>query len=314
MTHDNTTQQERLEALLALALDRHEQTGAPCPDHEMLVAWHEQKLDQAERANLTQHLNGCADCYRIWSELAEPIGEMQGCHSPQQKGQGAQDHIARRLVAWLQSVFQPHPWAFGGVGGALGVALVVMLLLPAIRLDRINRGINRGFQALPSGVRGSVLPPAPASPYVSKSLPPSMGINGWQTKSPALQAFGLGVRQAMEKSTRLAEADRLFFEQLPQRVSREPAGISPRDWEKRKKALIAAGRWTVLLRQACAYPGVLPPEFWADQGKVRSQLATELTTTLEEDQFSRLFHEWVPLELSQEGFCAPAVELIEQCR
>jgi hypothetical protein len=365
VTKEFDQQHERLEVLLALALDQQNsedqahaaaragQWGGACPDIETLVAWHEQRLGQEERNSVIRHLCTCSDCYRIWSELAEPLDELFrdacqsggdvitddlvedrvcACEEADVFGQGLNEPCRSCTPAFfdtsldtLQSERSTQDakkkirswrwfagWGLGGATVAIGLVLVVLLLPSVMRLSSINQMVDKGYHVFPPSPGDSAQPPFAAIAPLSKSL--SRQASGWDRNSPSMQSFGYGIRQGLEQTSGLSPDDRQLLAHLPAPNTVASESVNRKVWMQRK-FLVAAGRWTVLLSQACRHPEAVSPAFWEEQGMVLRALSTGFREySIQDDTLARFFFAWEQTAKTSVDYCDGAAELLEQYR
>ncbi len=321
MTEKEEQLQERLDVILALAIDS-PRKAVPCPDDNELVAWHEKTLTDERREEITAHLAGCTSCYLVWSDLAmvtelptsfaEPVLERKN----KPEAEKSQKQFA--LSKWFDSFFKPGVWAAGGFGTAIAAAMLVFVLLPTLRMNSVEQSINESFATLPTIAVGpllpSVLPKQKQSEYASKSLFPleEKAQPVWHAATPMQEAFAVGVAQGLRSVGIIDAADTALLNQLPDSCSlSRPANVSERVWKRRKNGLVQAGRWAVLLNQACKQSSGASSAFLAKQESVLDDLGKEITAYPEKDQYTFFFNSWRNAQGTEKDICGRANALLE---
>lgn len=304
---------EQFDVAFALAIDR-AAAEQPCPDEEELVAWHEKRLPESRREELTAHLASCNSCYLVWQELAE-LSEPSVIEQKQPVLHGGKSTLCS-FFEKMADFCKPGPVALGGFGTAIAAVLLVFVLLPTIRSSRIDRNLEQSFSA-----RSLLLAPGVNDPvFRSKSLNISRAQYpvpelGWVPRNPQQQAFAVGVYEAAQGLEENGGSLRKKYAHLPDTVSMTPDGVSEKAWVRRQQALRQAGRWAILLASSCEQPALFSTSFWDDQKSILHLLDKEIEAYPERDEFSLFFESWVAQadgdmcrkgkELLQTGFGRP---------
>lgn len=317
MTGKEEQLKERLDVILALALDKPQKT-IPCPEDDEFVAWHEKTLTDERREEITSHLAGCTSCYLIWNDLAM-VTELPTSFV-ESAGKVEKQQMQSALSKWFASFFRPGVWVTGGFGTAIVAAMLVFILLPTFRIYTVEQSINGSFSTLEGITVGPLLPSvlpdhkaSQPSQYESKSLfpikPKPQAV--WKASTPMQEAFAVGVAKGLRNQGTIDSADAALLSQLPQSLSMSPSNVSPRVWERRKKALIQAGRLAVVLKLACDQSSGLTPSFLSEQESVLQTLAKEFNAYPEQDQFTFFFKSWHRAPAVEKDICGRARALLE---
>lgn len=309
-SEEQIKREESLSVILALALEKKEELDS-CIESEDLAAWHENTLPAAEKERLASHLSRCNSCYELWMEMADPIEELMAESEAPPVIEKKQTSISQ-LVEWLGSLFR-NPWAYGtGFGGALAAIMVVFIMLPGLRMDRLDSSISDGFQSLPPGLYISLLPvPKPdSSRFITKDLF-AQPVAQWSPASPFEEAFAHGVRQGLLSAGELGDEDKALFEQLPTQLPPAAQTTSEKDWNRYTQALAASGKWTVLIRMACTTDRNVPAEFWKEQVTTLDTLQEIFSSTDKSDDFKAAIGSWQSKGMAKD-LCPSAERLLEK--
>jgi hypothetical protein len=306
-------QQERLKIMMALALEQHQTTD--CPDVEELAAWHENKLTPLERENIASHLSMCSECYELWMDIAEPIMELVA-EKERTVPVKSREEAGFSISDWFSQLFRS-PWTYGtGFGGALAAVMVVLVVLPGLRMEGLTHSVTTGLQALPANMSGSLLQRSETgnSKFITKSMdlfaePEAESV--WQPKSSAERVFAVGVREALLALDEISDEDQSLLEQLPSSVGSKPEHISKKQWVRYSTALVAAGRWTVLMRMTCNEKQSASPEFWPQQEKNLRVLVKEIGAWSADDRISKFFKSWQELPGDKKDYCGKSAMLLD---
>jgi len=319
VTEKEVQLQERIDVILALAIDSPKKTS-PCPDDDELVAWYEKTLTDERHQEITAHLAGCTSCYLVWSDLAMvtelPATFVEPVPESTRQSTVVQSKTRSNFSQWFGSLFRPGVWVTGGFGTAIAAAMLVFILLPTFRMNSVEQSITGGFAALPDITAGpllpSVLPEEKQPKYASKSLFPQETISkpSWHAATPMQEAFAVGVAKGMHSLSALDATDTALLGQLPGSISMHPANVSKRTWKRRKNALVQAGRWAVLVNHACSQPSDALPPFLSKQESVLSYLAKEITAYPDKDQYTFFFDSWVNAPEQEKDMCGRAKALL----
>lgn len=319
MTEQEEQLQERLDVILALAIDSSEKTS-PCPDDDELVAWHEKTLPDERRQEIAAHLAGCTSCYLVWSDLAMltelPATFVEPVPESTKQSTVVQAKTRSNFSEWLGALFRPGVWVTGGFGTAIAALMLVFVLLPTLRMNSVEQSINEGFAALPDITSGpllpSVLPEEKQPEYASKSLFPLETISkpSWHAATPMQEAFAVGVAKGLHSLSALDSADTVLLGQLPGSISMNPANVSERAWKRRKNALVQAGRWAVLVNHACSQSSGASPSFLSKQEPILSHLTQEITAYPDKDQYTFFFDSWANAPEQEKDMCGRAKALL----
>lgn len=315
MTGKEEQLQERLDVVLALALDR-PQAAIPCPQEEELVAWHEEGLAERRREELAAHLASCSSCYLVWSDLAVVTELPQFVKKPIiVKEKRKETSFFAKFAAFLR----PGPWAIGGLGTVMATAMLVFILLPTIRMSSLERNLENSFSSLSIPSIGPLLPmqqaQTPEPDYQSKSFtfsptPQPATSFSWHPDNPQQQAFAVGVAEGMRALGLLDPEDVALYNQLPNAVTMQPSGVSEKAWQRRQKALLYAGRWAVMLKSSCSQPSGLSASFQNDQEGILESLGKEISAYPTRDRYTLFFDSWVTASGAEKDMCGRARALL----
>lgn len=129
-----------------------------CPDFDTLSAYADGELGQPDRALLETHLDGCAECQRLYRRLQELHGDFSALRdAPPQIDIAAQVRARieapcndRRRIGWLPIGLIPFAMA-ASLALVVGIELGSRLTLEHEALDVASAARLAPFSALPPG-------------------------------------------------------------------------------------------------------------------------------------------------------------------
>lgn len=190
----NLTNDRHTPALLALLTQAGIDSDCPdirtdCPTDDVLSAYIDGSADTEARQYMARHLNHCCDCRERWIEVSQVLQSLE--QSPEPATASSGQRLWQRLRDWLQ------PFALPGAAVACSLAIVMLVLQPAINTDPLDQW----YSQLPAPAHTAATS-APPLPWESNTF-------GFSHQSPdnAQTALGAGLWQGLHELGLAAGSD-----------------------------------------------------------------------------------------------------------
>ncbi len=253
---------ERVQALLALALERVPPPYGEPPDLAAIAAWVEGELPPARAAEVAAFVARDPDCYRLWLDYADARALLDT------ESAGTAPPLLRRLTVWrgrLNAWWQTMGNRGSQLSGILAATAILLLLVsfvPSWFQDPLDRTLDRAYRAW---IAAGQPPPQQWSSRLAGVTRGTRAIQDPGT-DPERSAFLAGLANRVPELGTWPPRIGAHLHELP--TAPLPCPANEKDCHQRQQRLRQLGEWILLLSLACAdaeRTGEWRTDFWAHQ-------------------------------------------------